>query len=84
MIIIRFLPTVGVTREEIPFETPETVQLQKVLNEVGKKLNLNMDDIAIYPLGSTALSPSEYITSVGEIVAKYGVRFRIINRGDVG
>ena len=82
--ILRFTTTVGVTKDEIPFESPGTVKMQKAVAEVAKKLNLAMEAIAIAPHGGAALTSSEYRLNVDEIVERYGERFAIINKGIVG
>lgn len=82
--MLTFIPAVGVYKEEIPFESPGTVKFQKAVNEIGKKLSLALENIAVCPPGGAALIDSDYTKTVDEIIDRYGDRFRIINRGDVG
>lgn len=82
--ILNFTPTVGTYQEEIPFESPGSVKFQNVVQEIGKKLGLALEDIAICKAGGAAMVSSDYILTVDEIIRKYGAKFQIINRGVVG
>ncbi len=82
--ILHFTPTVGTHKEIIPFESPGTVKFQKAVNEIGKKLSLALENIAVCPPGGAAMIDSDYTLTVDEIIERYGDRFRIINRGVVG
>ncbi len=82
--ILHFTPTVGTYQEDIPFESPGTVKFQNVVQEIGKKLGLALEDVAICKAGGAAMVSSDYILTVDEIVGKYGSKFQIINRGVVG
>lgn len=84
MKVLRFTTTVGVKKEEIPFEAPGTVTFQKAVTEVAKRIKLGMESIAIAPHGGAALTEGEYKLTVDEITDRHGTRFAIINKGIVG
>ncbi|MCY3412142.1 MAG: hypothetical protein INQ03_10965 [Candidatus Heimdallarchaeota archaeon] len=84
MKILKFQSTVGSNRNEFPIEVMATVKFQKIVGEVGKKLNLPNESITIHPPGGAALTFTDYNKTVEEIIEAYGDRFRIINRGVVG
>lgn len=84
MKIVKFQSTIGKYREEFPIEVPGSVKFQRVVGEVGKKLNLSNESITIHPPGGAALTSTDYNRVVDDIINLYGNRFKIINRGVVG
>lgn len=84
MRIVKFQSTIGTFREEFPIEVPGSVKFQRIVGEVGKKLNLTSEAITIHPPGGAALTSTDYNRSVDDVINLYGNRFKIINRGVVG
>ena len=84
MKVLKFQSTMGTYQEEFPIEVPGSVKFQKIVSEVGKKLNLSGEAITIHPPGGAALTSTDYNRTVDDVINLYGNRFKIINRGIVG
>jgi len=84
MRVLYFTTRVGPDKEQIPFETPKSLQFLDVASEIAKKLGLNFEAMAICTPGGNTLTVNEFNESVEDIIKKYGTSFEIIDRGVVG
>jgi hypothetical protein len=81
---IYFVNKFGTEKRQIPFPVAPNIRLMDVIPEISKKFGISSQNICIANMGGQVLTETDLLSSVVEIVEKFGNSFDIIDRGIVG
>ena len=81
---IYFVNKFGSEKKQIPFPIAPTIKLMDVVPEISKKFGISSQNICIANMGGQVLTYTDLMSTVEELVNKFGNTFDIIDRGIVG
>jgi len=81
---IYFVNKFGSEKKQIPFPIGPNIKLMDAIPEISKKFGISSQNICIANPGGHVLTATDLLSSVKELVEKFGNTFDIIDRGIVG
>ncbi|MHA2037806.1 MAG: hypothetical protein ACW98X_15330 [Promethearchaeota archaeon] len=81
---IYFVNKFGSEKKQIPFPIAPKIKLMDVVPEISKKFGISSQNICIANMGGQVLTYTDLMSTVEELVEKFGNTFDIIDRGIVG
>ena len=81
---IYFVKKFGTEKRQIPFPVAPNIKLMDIIPEISRKFGISQQNICIANMGGQVLTTTDLLSSIKDLVDKFGNAFDIIDRGDVG
>ena len=81
---IYFVNKFGSEKKQIPFPVAPNIKLMDIIPEISKKFGISSQNVCIANMGGQVLTTTDLLSSIKELVDRFGNTFDIIDRGIVG